>query len=110
MNAFNKIKQIAEINPYGFTISLLDFSTPKSGYIVAMQLTQNHFGDDGLKKVIEVAEKSTFCVGGQFDEKQKQFYYDCVMIVQDLETALQLGKANKQIAIYHIDTQSEIRL
>ena len=99
MNAFNKIKQIAEINPYGFTISLLDFSTPKSGYIVAMQLTQNHFGDDGLKKVIEVA-----------DEKQKQFYYDCVMIVQDLETALQLGKANKQIAIYHIDTQSEIRL
>ena len=37
-NRFTAIKEIAEANPYGFTISIIDFQTPKKGYCVAMTL------------------------------------------------------------------------
>lgn len=108
METFNKVKAIAQANKEGFTISLLDFQTPKKGFCVAMNLTQNHFGDDGLKKVLEVAKNSTFLVGGWFDENQ--FYYDCIMLVEDLQTALKLAKANKQLAIFDLGQQRVIYL
>lgn len=110
METFKKVKEIAEANKEGFTLSILDFSSPKSGFCIAMNLTQNCFGDNGLKKVLEIAQKSTFYIGGWFDEREKQFYYDCVMIEQDKETAIQLGRANEQIAIYNLNEKKEIRL
>lgn len=110
METFNKIKAIAKANKDGFTISLIDFQPPKKGFCVAMNLTQDHFGDEGLKKVIKIAENSTFTIGGWFDNQQNLFYYDCVMIVEDKETALKLGKANKQLAIFDLEKKKEIRL
>lgn len=110
MEIFQKIKQIAKECKDGFTISLLDFQSPKKGYCVAMKLTQNSFGDEGLKKVIEIAKQSTFVVGGWYEKSNNQFYYDCVMIIQDLETALQLGKANEQISIFDITNANVIEL
>ena len=109
-NRFTAIKEIAEANPYGFTISIIDFQTPKKGYCVAMRLTQDSFGDEGLKRVIEIAEQSTFTVGGWFDERDNRYYYDCVMIVNDLQEALKIGRANEQLAIYSLDENKEIRL
>lgn len=110
MKTFEKVKQIALSNPDGFTVSLLNFEFPTKGICVAMKLTQNHFGDEGLKKVIEIAKQSTFLVGGWFNKKDNQFYYDCVMIVEDLETALEIGKANEQEAIFDLNRFKEIRL
>ena len=110
METFKKVKQIAESNPYGFTISLLDFKTPKKGFCVAMNLTQDHFGDEGLKKVIEIAKNSTFVVGGWFNDEDNLFYYDCIMIEQDFRTALLLAKANKQLAIFDLEKNKEIKL
>lgn len=108
MTSFEKIKEIAEANKEGFTISLLDFQPPKKGFCVAMNLTQNHFGDEGLKKVIEIAKNSTFLIGGWFEKEQ--FYYDCVMLIEDLGTALQIGKANKQLAIFDLEKEKVIYL
>lgn len=110
METFKKVKAFAKANQNGFTISLLDFSPPKSGFCVAMNLTQDHFGDEGLKKVIEIAKNSTFVVGGWFNKEEELFYYDCVMIVQDKETAIKLGKANKQLAIFDLTKGEEIKL
>lgn len=110
MKIFKKVKEIAQANKEGFTISLLDFKTPKKGFCVAMQLTQNHFGDEGLKKVIEIAKQSTFLVGGWYNDCENLFYYDCSMIIQDLETALKLGKANQQKAIFDLENQKVILL
>lgn len=108
METFQKVKEIATANKDGFTISLTDFTTPKKGYCVAMNLTQNHFGDEGLKKVIEIAKRSTFLVGGWYSNKK--FYYDAIMLIEDFETAVKIGKANKQIAIFNLDTETEIIL
>lgn len=110
METFNKVKEIASKNKEGFTISLLDFSTPKSGFCIAMNLTQNCFGDEGLKKVIEIAKNSTFYIGGWFDHKEQVFHYDCVMIEQDKETAIRLGKANQQKAIFDLNQDKSIYL
>ena len=110
MNIFSKVKQIAEANKDGFTISLLDFQTPKKGYCVAMKMTQDSFGDEGLKRVIEVAMQSTYVVGGWYESESGRFYYDCVMIVDDLQTALSLGRANEQLAIFDIGNAMVIEL
>lgn len=110
METFQKIKEIANANKEGFTVSLFNFETPKKGYVVAMQLTQNSFGDKGLKKVIEVATQSTFLVGGWFNEENGRFYYDCVMICQNLQEAVKLGKANKQFAIFNLETEEVISI
>ena len=110
MNTYQKVKQIAEANKEGFTISLLDFQTPKKGFCVAMKMTQNSFGDEGLKNVINIAMQSTYVVGGWYENQSKQFYYDCVMIVNDLQTAIELGKANEQLAIFDIEKANVIQL
>ena len=110
MEIFQMIKKIAEANKEGFTVSLLDFQTPKKGYCVAMRMTQDSFGDEGLKRVIEVAMQSTYVVGGWYDRESKQFYYDCVMIVDDLSTALELGRANEQLAIFDLTNANIIEL
>lgn len=110
MEIFQMIKQIAETNKEGFTVSLLDFRTPKKGYCVAMKMTQDSFGDEGLKRVIEVAMQSTYVLGGWYDRESKQFYYDCVMIVDDLPTALELGRANEQLAIFDLTNANVIEL
>ena len=110
MNTFDKVKQIAEANKEGFTISLLDFQTPKNGYCVAMKMTQDSFGDERLKRVIEIAKQSTYVVGGWYDNQSKRFYYDCVMIVEELQAALSLGRANEQLAIFDIGNANVIEL
>lgn len=36
------------------------------------------------------------------------FYWDAVYIIHDRERAIELGKANEQIAIYHIENDDVI--
>ena len=49
-------------------------------------------------------------MGGWFDERANRYYYDCVMIVNDLQEALKIGRANEQLAVYSLDENKEIRL
>lgn len=96
------IKDIAEANPEGFTIYSGSLEFVKHGWVVGMLATQNSFGDEGLLKVIQVADTTTGTMGGWLEEDL--FYWDACYIVEDEETATELGRRNKQIAIYHLDT------
>lgn len=96
-----RIKEIAAENELGFTITLPDCEFVTSGYVIAMLETQNSFGDEGLRRVIEMASDTTGIMGGWNDDGL--FYWDAVYIVHDRERAIELGKANEQIAIFHID-------
>ncbi|HWV33645.1 MAG TPA: hypothetical protein VN038_28520 [Dyadobacter sp.] len=49
-----RIKEIAAENELGFTITLPNCEFVTSGYVVAMLDTQNSFGDEGLRRVIEM--------------------------------------------------------
>lgn len=112
-NLFATVAAIAAANPAGFTYDLVNGSFPSSGYVIALQETQNSFGHEGLQKVINLVSsgktKAT-CVGGWFDSESGLYYYDASIIVEDLQEAIALGNINNQIAIFNLNTFEEIRL
>jgi hypothetical protein len=103
-----EIKRIANQNPQGFTISLPNLEHVKSGWIVALKETQNSFGDEGLKKVLETSLNTSNKLGGW--KEGKDFYWDTVITFDTKEDAIRAGIENGQIAIYHIETASLIYL
>ena len=102
-----KILKIAKENPSGFTIDL-ELNFVSGGYAVANKETQDCFGVEGLKKVIEYAKKHNTYIGGWLEEGK--FYFDASIVVQDKEEALRIGKENEQIAIYDFQTGLPIYL
>ena len=103
---------IAMANKEGFTVDAANLQPIKSGYAVAVAETQNSFGIEGLAKVIKfVSEHPKInAFGGWYNSKNNMFYFDATVIVNDLETAKELGRINKQIAIFDLANLKEIRL
>lgn len=104
---------VAAANPEGFTVNAFTGETPVSGYCVALQETQNSFNNEGLQNVLRVIEsgktRAAF-VGGWLDRETGLYYYDATIVTDSLKDALTLARANKQIAIFCLDTFEEIRL
>jgi hypothetical protein len=96
-----KLKEIAKENPSGFTVYLKDLTPVKEGWAVALKETQNSFGDEGLKRVIEVATEKTGIVGGWTEDGK--FWWDAVQIFDNEDAATKSGIENEQIAIYQIE-------
>lgn len=112
-NLFLTVSAIAAANPAGFTYDLVNGSFPSSGYVIALQETQNSFGPAGLQKCLDLitsGKTKATCIGGWLDTESGLYYYDASIIVDDLDIAIQLGKANNQLAIFNLNTYEEIRL
>ena len=107
---FKTIKAIAKQNPDGFTVDITTLQKVKKGISVAYLDTQDSFGDEGLKIVLEHAEKHENKVGGWLNEEDGYFYYDSVNIYLDRNEAIQAGRENKQIAIFDLTTLELIKL
>lgn len=103
---------IAINNKEGFTVSATNLQPVKKGYAVAVVDTQNSFGFMGLANVVKyVSEHPEInAFGGWYNSKNNMFYFDATVIVNDLETAKELGRINKQIAIFDLANLEEIRL
>ena len=102
---------VAATNPMGFTYNINEDKMQTTGYAVALSATQNSFGADGFLKVVEYARKHNIeCIGGWLDSEIGKFYFDATVIVDDLETAKDLGRYNKQIAIFDLANLQEITL
>lgn len=99
----NRLLQIAEENPKGFTVTIPECEPVTSGYCIGHSETQNSFGVDGLKKVVEHSSQTTGVVGG-WQGYNGRYYFDTVIITQDGNEALDLKAEHKQAAIYHLDT------
>ena len=104
------IKAVAKMNPYGFTVELPTIKEVKRGYVVAYLETQNSFDDDGLDKVINHALNHSKTVGGWLNEDNGKYYFDSCQIFTDRDEAIKFGIENKQIAIYDIGNNNEIKL
>lgn len=105
------IEKIAQENPAGFTINKKTLQPISKGYAVAISETQDSFGSEGLDKVMEFAKPSFVdAYGGWLNEKNGEYYYDAVMVVDELRTALFLGFRNKQIAIFDLEKGEQIEL
>lgn len=103
------LKQLSTDHPEGFTVDLnLNFIT--TGYVVAVPQTQNSFGDEGLNKVLEIALKNDYCIGGWLNPQNGKFYWDASIVTDDLEKAKELGRKFGQLAIFDLDEQRIIWL
>lgn len=111
---------IAAQNPEGYTVNAATLQPMTSGYAVALAVTQDSFGAEGLAKVVDViakmqnqGEASRFdglAFGGWYDSKSGRYYYDATVIVKDRAEALELARVNGQLAIFDLDNLEEIRL
>lgn len=107
---FKAILEIAEANPDGFTVDLTTLKKVTKGISVAYIDTQDCFGEEGLKRVLNHALMHEKRVGGWLNEENQAFYFDSVKIFTDLEKAKQFGRDNKQIAIFDIGQMRLIKL
>lgn len=103
---------IAMANKDGFTVDAATLQPIKRGYAVAVADTQNSFGQKGLANVIkyfcEHPEINAF--GGWYNSKNNMYYYDAIIIVNDLATAIDLARYNKQIAFFDLAKEKAIEI
>ena len=102
---------IAMNNKEGFTVSAATLQPVKSGYAVAVADTQNSFGLAGLANVVKyVSEHPEInAFGGWYNSENNMYYFDATIIVDDLETAKDIGRLNNQLAIFDLANLEEIR-
>ena len=95
---------IAINNKEGFTVNAETLQPVTHGYAVAIADTQNSFGLEGLANVVKyVSEHPEInAFGGWYNSKNNMYYFDATVIVKDLKKALELGRANKQLAIFDL--------
>jgi len=112
MFTFEMLQTVAATFPGGFTCDKVTFKPITTGYAVAVADTQNSFGNVGAAKVAAYvcSHNEINAVGGWFNSDNKQYYYDAVIVVDNYDDAVNLGRANNQIAIFNLDTLEEIRL
>lgn len=106
------LANIALVNPDGYTVDARTLQPVTSCYAVAVAATQNSFGPEGLARVIEYVQNhpEVNAFGGWYDSESGQYYYDATIIVDSLEKAIELGRANDQLAIFDLTNCKEIRL
>lgn len=109
---FVALAAIAMNNKEGFTVSAATLQPVKSGYAVAVADTQNSFGLAGLANVVKyVSEHPKInAFGGWYNSENNMYYFDATIIVDDLETAKDIGRLNNQLAIFDLANLEEIRL
>lgn len=103
---------IANTNKDGYTVNAATLQPVTAGYAVAVAATQNSFGSEGLARVVRYAKEhpEVNAFGGWYNSENGKYYYDATIIVEDLEKAIELGRANNQIAIFDLANMQEIRL
>lgn len=98
------IATIATNNKEGFTVNAVTLQPITTGYAVAIAETQNSFGLEGLANVVKyVSEHPQInAFGGWYNNQNNMYYFDATIIVEDLKTAIEIGHANKQLAIFDL--------
>lgn len=106
------LANIAIANKDGYTVNAATLQPVKSGYAVAVADTQNSFGLEGLANVVKYVEEhpEINAFGGWYNSENGKFYFDATIIVDDLNQALELGRVNKQIAIFDLKNALPIDL
>ena len=99
-------------NKEGFTVNAVTLQPVTTGYAVAVAATQNSFGLEGLANVVKYVDEhpKVTAFGGWYNSENKMYYFDATVIIDDLKTAIELGRANKQIAIYDLANGLPINL
>lgn len=103
---------IAAANPEGFTVNAKTLAPITSGYVVAVRATQNSFGPEGLSAVVDYAntDQEVTAFGGWLDSETGLYYYDAVVVIDNLERAKAIAEREGQIAFFSLDEMKEYRI
>ena len=103
---------IAMTHKNGFTVDAATLEPVNKGYAVAVAATQNSFGFAGLANVIQyVSEHPEInAFGGWYNCENNMYYFDATIVIDDLKTAMEIGRFNDQLAIFDLANLQEIRL
>lgn len=95
---------IATNSKDGFTVNAATLQPVTTGYAVAVAATQNSFGLEGLANVVKYVDEhpEINAFGGWYNSENEMYYFDATVIIEDLQTAIEIGRANKQIAIFDL--------
>lgn len=100
-------------NPDGFSLDK-NLNSITKGYISASAITQNSFGDDGLKNCIAILfgqDVEEFDgIGGWFNPLDGKYYFDVIRVFDTLEECVEYGNDNGQISVFDANTGLVIRL
>jgi len=99
----DSLEKLAQENPEGFTVYLPSLEFVSSGWVISNKATQNCFGREGLKKVVEFAMKHNRIVGG-YRNAEGIFQYDSSIVEPNEQIAITLMVIHDQDAIYHLET------
>ena len=94
---FKAILEIANANPDGFTVDLTTLKKVTKGISVAYLETQDSFGEEGLRRVLNHALMHEKKVGGWLNEENNQFYFDSIKIFTNLEEAKRFGRKTNRL-------------
>jgi len=67
-------------------------------------------GERVLEKVISHALEHGNVVGGWQNTENRKYYFDSNTVFTDKDEAIRFGKENRKIAIFDLDSLTEIRL
>ena len=106
------LASIAINNKEGFTVNAATLQPVTTGYAVAVADTQNSLGFEGLANVVKYVNEhpEINAFGGWYNSENNMYYFDATVIVDDFEAAKEMGRVNKQIAIFDLANLKEIRL
>lgn len=97
-------------HPDGFTLDIETKTPVTAGIVVSYEETQNSFGKENLRKVIEHALQHDNKVGGWFNASDSSYYFDSDKVFTDglMTEAIDFARMNHQLAIYDITNDSVI--
>ena len=108
----DRVWEYSQKNPEGFTLNIETLKAVKFGIVVAYYVTQNSFGKEALKTVINHALKHNKVIGGWLNDENEMYYFDSVRIFKnsELKKAIEFAKHHKQLAIFDLTNLREIKI
>ncbi len=107
-----RVWEYSQNNPYGFTLDIDTMKPVKFGICVAYLDTQDSFGKEGLRRVLEHALEHGKVVGGWLNDDNGYYYFDSVRLFSNrqLDEAIEFAKTNRQLAVFDLTNLREIRI
>lgn len=101
MTIEDRIWQIAQRHPNGFTRYIYGLNRPVSGFCVAYLDTQNCFGRPGLSRALRHAQTHAQIIGGW--RSGGQYYFDSVRVYHTRRAAIESAIRERQIGYFNLN-------
>lgn len=106
----DKVWMYGQIHPDGFMLDIRTMTEPTEGIAVSYAETQNSHSRAQLDKVVRHAVQHDGYVGGWLNSNDGLYYFDSSKLFpeNELRSALQFGRDNRQYSVYILSLGTEI--